>query len=406
MRGSTRSSYLAVVLAAIPFLLTPGAGLEATCAGRGGPAATLLVPYFEVALEDPGGTATLFSVANADSRATVARAVLWTNLGIPTLGFDVLIAGDGVVTVNLRDVFAGRLPVTGDGPEPPVGLDPLDPPAGCTFPLALPDLGGQALADLRARHTGKPSSDGLCHSEPVKGGLAIGYVTVDVMDGCLPEGRVPGDGEPYFIGEGSGGLAAERNVLWGDVFLIDSAGNRAEGLRAVSVPADSSIESWPTFYGNLLPGIEDRRLPLPSRHRTRFLDRAGTRTSFVVWTENFGQKPTEPVDGGCELAGSASINNASFPSIAKLSVRGWSERSDETFDSTFDTWRRLVRIPVGDGGLSVPLSFGSLELSSRAYCPVCDPTSAHPSQAWVGTLIEARRRYAVGVEAIGLGTCR
>jgi hypothetical protein len=396
MHRLLRSSTASLAFAAVLLLSTPAVTFGGECAGKGGPAATLLVPYFEVDLDDPSGSTTLFSVANKDAAATVARAVLWTNIGIPTLGFDLLVAGDGVVTVNLRDVFAGRLPLTGDGPKP-VGLDTLPP--GCTFPLALPGLGGESRADLRARHTGKPSSDGLCHGAPQGDGLATGYVTVDVIDGCLPEGRFPGDGAPYFAGEGPGGLAAERNVLWGDVFLIDAEGNRAEGLQAVSVPADPSIGTGLTFYYGMVAASADRRRPLPVIHRTRFLAGADSDTALILWSGNLGgnliRVPYHPLDGECV----ATENNPAF------TVRGWSERSDETFAYELITERQSLRIAVGSEELPVPIPFGTLELESYAICHNCSNPYAGPLQSWVGSLIGASGRFAVGLEAVGLGTC-
>ena len=103
-------SFSARLIAAVP----SSAGiLEGNCRLADQPAATMLIPYFEVDLGDPAGQTTLFSVNNASAKSTLARVVLWTNWGVPTLAFDVYLTGYDVQTLNLRDLFAGKLPQTG-----------------------------------------------------------------------------------------------------------------------------------------------------------------------------------------------------------------------------------------------------------------------------------------------------
>src|SRR5258708_1840618 len=92
------------------------------------PAATLLVPYFEVDLNDPSGRTTLVSVNNAAPRPTLARMVLWTDWGIPTLAFDVYLTGYDVQTFNLRDAFNGQPPA----PHPAPARARRRAPAGAT----------------------------------------------------------------------------------------------------------------------------------------------------------------------------------------------------------------------------------------------------------------------------------
>ena len=53
------------------------------------PAATLLLPYFEVDLGNTNGADTLISVNNASATAIVANVVVWTDWGTPSLGFNV-----------------------------------------------------------------------------------------------------------------------------------------------------------------------------------------------------------------------------------------------------------------------------------------------------------------------------
>src|SRR5688572_7166602 len=80
------------------------------------PAATLLLPYFEVTLDAPVGWGkhTLFSTNNASASAAVAHVTLWTDQSIPTLDFDVYLTGYDVQTISIRDIFNGNLPRTAD----------------------------------------------------------------------------------------------------------------------------------------------------------------------------------------------------------------------------------------------------------------------------------------------------
>src|ERR1700730_4873643 len=86
------------------------------------PAATLLLPYFEVNLDNPNGLTTLFSVNNASATAVLAHVVLWSDLAVPVLSFNVYLTGYDVQSINLRDIIVfGNLPQTASQ-----GQDPND----------------------------------------------------------------------------------------------------------------------------------------------------------------------------------------------------------------------------------------------------------------------------------------
>src|SRR6185295_10714804 len=89
---------LGLVAGAVP-------GLAEICTIDDVPAATLLLPYFEVDLNSQNGVQTLFSMNNASASAAVAHVTLWTDQSIPTLDFDVYLTGYDVQTVNLYDIF-------------------------------------------------------------------------------------------------------------------------------------------------------------------------------------------------------------------------------------------------------------------------------------------------------------
>ena len=84
--------------------------------------ATLLLPYFEVDLEaGPGeGVTTLLSINNGTGEAALAHVIMWTNWAAPTISFDVFLTGYDVVSLNLRHVFEGYLPITADEASDPI----------------------------------------------------------------------------------------------------------------------------------------------------------------------------------------------------------------------------------------------------------------------------------------------
>src|SRR5579864_4712784 len=83
------------------------------CTADAVPGATLLLPFFEVDLGNPNGLTTLFAVNNASASAVLAHVVLWSDLSVPVLEFNVYLTGYDVQTVNLRDILVyGNLPQT------------------------------------------------------------------------------------------------------------------------------------------------------------------------------------------------------------------------------------------------------------------------------------------------------
>src|SRR5262249_21404880 len=51
------------------------------------PAATLLLPYFQVDLNNPNGVTTLFSIANASPDPQLAHVVIWSDLSVHVIDF-------------------------------------------------------------------------------------------------------------------------------------------------------------------------------------------------------------------------------------------------------------------------------------------------------------------------------
>ena len=73
-----------IVLAMLALLLTVSASAgvldnDSTCDIKVGPAATLLLPYFEVDLAPTGEQTTLFTITNVSRYSQIAHVTLWTD---------------------------------------------------------------------------------------------------------------------------------------------------------------------------------------------------------------------------------------------------------------------------------------------------------------------------------------
>ena len=99
-----------------------------------------------------GALAAAVAVAAGRDDPTLVRVVLWTDWGVPTLAFDVYLVGFDVQPINVRAIFAGNVPSTGEGADlsgfPFCDLLPPSHPN----PVLTADERGQLAAD----HTGQP----------------------------------------------------------------------------------------------------------------------------------------------------------------------------------------------------------------------------------------------------------
>jgi hypothetical protein len=272
------------------------------------PAATLLYPYFEVDPGDENGVTTLIAIQNASASAAMGRVTLWTDLGLPTLAFDVYFTGFDTQTIDLRDVLVdGVLPVTaddgddpGDTGSPDTGISNQGPFSQdinfpCTMPVdpmpfANPVVTGARLTDLGAAHRGQEAAfffgPGKCGGHDHGDGRLRGYVTVDSVVQCLGAGTPPHPaGAGYFEQ-----TADRRNILLGDWFLVDPANDRMEADVAVHVEGTYNNGQplpfgTPTFYGGLnsvAGAATDFREPLATTWAASF---QGGRSELLVWRD-------------------------------------------------------------------------------------------------------------------------
>ncbi|MEM1201947.1 MAG: hypothetical protein AAGN66_01815 [Acidobacteriota bacterium] len=268
------------------------------CSPEIAPAATLLLPYFEVDLASADGISTLFSINNSAEDPALAHVTLWSDLGIPVISFHVFLTGFDVQTINLRDVLNGQLPITADastdfGDElSPSGLAGWDGDfEGCAnfFPYSQPAIVGGLREYVRGSLTGQPTAldQGQCRGFAHESSqIARGYVTIDNVRRCTPD--FPNEGD-YFATNGNR-IVSDVNQLWGDFFLVDPGQDSAQGEALVHIQAfqGTFAEGDYTFYGSLLGGsAADARESLPNSFSARYLNGGAFTggTDLLIWRD-------------------------------------------------------------------------------------------------------------------------
>ncbi len=210
------------------------------------PAATLLLPYFEVDRSDPNGPQTRFTVVNSSPVPTIAHATLWTDMGVPTFAFDLYVGGRDSIEVDLRLLFSpGVLPQTSAaaftaGPDSNAHTPNSTCVATATYPgFPVPDaVPGPMLSHLRLAHTGKasPVFGNMCSAANHADNVERGYITIDAVHACTS--KVPTD-SGYFAAGGTG-IASDANVLFGTYTVIDRGNNVSTASPLLAIEASST----------------------------------------------------------------------------------------------------------------------------------------------------------------------
>ncbi len=387
---------LALVLSVTP--LAAGV-LDGNCRVADQPAATLLIPYFEVDLADTQGQTTLVSINNASARSTLARVVLWTDWSVPTLAFDVYLTGYDVQTLNVRDLFTqAALPVTGPDAS---NVGSLSNNNNSTLFTGCAEVGGgvaapldaNQLAYLKNAHTGKPVSASQCAGSGSAGpNVATGYITIDTVNRCTP--RTMGSTEntpvaPNYFAKGGTGLASDANVLWGQYYYVNSRQNTSDGQTAVSIVADPDffMGGEYTFYGRYV-GFDgrDERIPLSSLYYSRYLDGGpfSGGTDLVVWRDN--RRATAPL--------TACGTSPSWAPLGEMQLVFFDEEENPMEILRGNAFPLATqKVHMGTTALPAPHPFGWLMLD------LWHQDSTH-AQGWVSTIMTAGGRFSVGHEAL------
>jgi hypothetical protein len=393
-------------LLAAAFLLAPAGAFAEICSLDNAPAATLLLPYFEVDLDNPNGQTTLFSVNNSSATAALVHVQVWSDLGVPTLGFEVYLTGYDVETINLRDVFDGMMPQTASAGQDP--LDTLSPKgvlsqdinfASCNGILPLPPLPAAFVTHLRAVHTGKFSAvlNG-CGGQDLGDGLARGYVTMDTVNNCVL--KSPSDPGYFELS------ATDQNILWGDFIYVNPANNFADGGNLVRIEAfpNGFKPGDTTFYGRYVNGSGiDHREPLATTWASRFAVGGAfpSGTDLIVWHDSgLVDKPfacgTTPPGFPLLLAGEDIFDEQEQTTSIPLFPCGPAFCPTGPPLDAFPA--EAGRVPVDSAAVPVPFAFGWLYLNLNPP----GGQAGYVHQSWVGTVMKAQGRFSVGFGATPL----
>jgi len=390
------------------------------------PAATLLLPYFEVDLDHPTGITTLFSVNNASSTAQLAHVTVWSDWSIPVLDFDVYLTGYDVQSFNLRDILVeGLLPQTGPGTtaaanEPGSPRGPYSGPQ-VAFPncnstsapplppvYSIPAITASFQAHLQALLTGKRSpADNTCAGVNYGDNIARGYVTIDDVNSCsllFPSST------GYFVSGGTG-IADNDNVLWGDYIYFDPGQNFAQGETLVHIEADASVFNAPgeyTFYGRYIGGTAaDNRESLATTFAVRYVTGGGFTggTDLIVWRDSKfppgGSCTTGPNYG--ELFEQQIVVFDELENPLTIVTGGPSGEPTPGAQCTFCD--EAQRVSVGGDGIATNADFGWVYLNlnhATTRDATLGPGYVNVAQAWVSAVMDAEGRFSVGFDAIQL----
>lgn len=384
------------------------------------PAATLLLPYFEVEVGKPVNLAanTLFTVVNTSRAPQVTRVTIWTDYGYPTLWFNVFLTGYDAQSFSMYDIlttgFTPRTSATSPAGSRSLatnsllmGLDTCENLGG--------DLSPELIADVKAMlTTGRASTAAMngCAVGSEHPSLAVGYVTVDVVNGCSTIS--PLDSAYYSQ------VLLFDNVLTGDYDRLNpdpEVGNYAGGNPLVHIKAvpeggkaGSTVlpgNSLPyTFYDRFTPQTArriDRRQPLPAAFAARFIEggTANFSTDYAIWREGISHLSA----GGCNVAASAAMPYGSIvrfdemenPTVAVAAKTGASGLS---FPVTSAVSTGHSPFPPQVSNTVAGWMYLNLDNAAGATASSASPYSvARPSQNWVIVHLRAEGRYAVDYDA-------
>jgi hypothetical protein len=397
------------------------------------PAATLLLPFFDVDLTKPPGTGdtTLFTITNTASAPQIAHVTIWTDWAYPLLTFNLFLTGYDVQAVNLYDVLVGGVvapggqitrPGTFAGPGSQPGLDESNPnlyggtAGSCPRPALEPELVAALQSALRFGLYNVGSTK--CGFQRIGGTHTNmrGYVTIDVVANCsdlLPTNPAYYSTQILF-----------DNVLIGDYQQLRSSdptlGSFAHAMPMVHIRAvpeggppgfvPPGTTNLPyTFYDRYTPSANrrmDRRIPLPSTFAVRWIeqDNRTLSTWLQIWREG--------LTTGAQTNCSGAVKNLQIPAAGSIRFderensfkNEGSLRCGATCHLEFPTFPAAALVNL-DNGSSFPAHPGSTDVAGWLYLDLNSQSSpgSRPSQNWVTALMVAQGRYAAEFDAAQLG---
>jgi hypothetical protein len=385
------------------------------------PAATLLVPYFEVDVDDPNGDTTLFTITNVSPKDQIAHVTLWTDRAFPVIGFNIYLTGYDVQSINLFDVIERGIIAPDAGTGTAVTKrgrfsDPntaLDLTACNRLPGALDNAYVNRMQTAFREGDVPPLGNVVPGCNDI-GGVhenAVGYVTIDVVRACT---QYVGNEPDYFRNE-----ILWDNVLIGDYQQITRTNRFAEGgpmvhVRAVpeggtsqerrNNPAQFDAGFPRTFYSRYQAAATPRldgRQPLPTTFAARWINggSASFQTFFKIWREgktgagatcaaHTAEKHLEVV----EIAVFDEAENA-FADVAQCRCNPPGVESEWELPPTSLT-------DVSDSAQYPLASNGAV--AGWTYFNLADPDRGFAAQAWVISSMRAEGQFSIDMDASAL----
>lgn len=368
------------------------------------PAATLLLPYFEVNLDDPLGQTTVFTITNASAEDRIARVTLWTDYAFPVLTFNIYLTGYDVQSINLFDVLQRGLIAPDQGTGTMVTR--RGPLSERNFAVDLGACGRlpglidhasvvrmqNAFTEGIVPDFGVPDA---CYNVGYEHDNAIGYATIDVVKNCDTNNPTTAE---YWTDD-----IAYDNVLIGDYHQLDPSNDSAQGSTLVHIRAVRDAGFPRTFYSRFQPPATprlDARQPLPSVIATRWIEggNADYRTYLKIWREGTTGRDTQCHEWD--------QNTASFAEAVRFdenenAVADLPERAPSPIPE-FPILPATSLISVNDGWIFPLLGNGSV--GGWMYLNMDDHLADGVArQAWIVTTMRAEGRFSVDMDAAAMG---
>jgi hypothetical protein len=243
---------LIACLAVVAMFALANAASAVTCTNDQHPAATLLVPYFQVSVGPDGtpfgGTAlardTIVTIANASSAPMIAHVNVYDRYSSLQLDFNVALTGFDVQAWRMSDILSGNLPVTvnanGDdacqsNPNANVFPDadgfirvrPSSPATALDNTAGITKYGTPAFSFALGKLLAQ-ECDGTV--DP----LAIGYIVIDHANYC----NLSDPTDPNYYYHNAIGM---ENNLFGEIIFTSGNGLPTFGISTVNIEADTTL---------------------------------------------------------------------------------------------------------------------------------------------------------------------
>ena len=391
------------------------------------PAATLLLPYFEVDVAAPPGTGetTVFTVTNTTSLPQIAHVTLWTDYDYPVIDFNLFLTGYDVQSINLYDLIRnGRIAgdkgtgydvsnvgeLSGNYVENIPWNNPLVNEQSCVnLPVQLPSV---YITRMQSAFTmGKVAGAGAiaaCNSagsvRPTANTTAVGYATIDVVSSCTA--TFPTEAAYYE------NVILFDNVLTGDYIQVNGGDDSAQGnalvhIRAIpeggAASAAREVNLPRTFYSRFQSAAtprRDARQPLPATFAARWIEGSGAvfSTHYKIWREGKSSNPlscdVEAKNGSMKLAEMVRFDEDENPETLAPDILP--SPPPPPYDPLLlVTSRRsmLDMFPITNDSVAGWLY---LNLDSNV-------TDTYADQSWVVTSMRAEGRFSIDTDATALG---